>query len=230
MHPGRICEKILLKKIYEKGLTNGVHRDTIPNVDGVHRTQRREIILKGANTMSRYYLDIINTEETENARKKAAAAISGDRRRAAIKRIVAEKLKGQYITKRIEPNLLAMFPGAVRCYMSQSYDHVDLTVTYSATNYNNRETIILCQTDNRRIDAEKLIQSAEQNEREAAALEATLQHIEGLVAAYNGIAEQYAAIHSDMNKLFDEIPYADYSLERKLQGITPEKFAETIPA
>ena len=69
--------------------------------------------------MSRYYLDIINTEETENARKKAAAAISGDRRRAAIKRIVAEKLKGQYITKRIEPNLLAMFPGAVRCYMSQ---------------------------------------------------------------------------------------------------------------
>ena len=180
--------------------------------------------------MSRYYLDIINTEETENARKKAAAAISGDRRRAAIKRIVAEKLKGQYITKRIEPSLLAMFPGAVRCYMSQSYDHVDLTVTYSATNYNNRETIILCQTDNRRIDAEKLIQSAEQNEREAAALEATLQHIEGLVAAYNGIAEQYAAIHSDMNKLFDEIPYADYSLERKLQGITPEKFAETIPA
>ena len=153
--------------------------------------------------MSRYYLDIINAEETENARKKAAAAISGDRRRAAIKRIVAEKLKGQYITKRIEPNLLAMFPGAVRCYMSQSYDHVDLTVTYSATNYNNRETIILCQTDNRRIDAEKLIQSAEQNEREAAALEATLQHIEGLVAAYNGIAEQYAAIHSDMNKLFD---------------------------
>ena len=57
-----------------------------------------------------------------------------------------------------------------------------------------------------------------------------MQHIEGLVAAYNGIAEQYAAIHSDMNKLFDEIPYADYSLERKLQGITPEKFAETIPA
>ena len=34
--------KMPRKKFLKRGLTNGVHRDTIPNVDGVHRTQHDE--------------------------------------------------------------------------------------------------------------------------------------------------------------------------------------------
>lgn len=176
-------------------------------------------------------LGTIDAEHLEAARTKALADIHKDRREAAALRIVADKLDGQYITKRIEPQLVGLFPGACRAYLSQSNycNNVDLTISYSASNYNDRDRITICSTDNRRIDRAALIARVEQKEKDARALEAALEHIEPLVNAYNAIAAQYAEIHDDLYQFFAEIPYADYELERKYRAsFTPEKFAEAI--
>ncbi len=177
--------------------------------------------------MNYNHLGRIDAEDMEAARTKAFAAIREDRRVAAALRIIADKLNSQYITKRIEPQLVDMFPGACRAYLSQSYNHVELTISYSVSNYSDRDCITICNTDNRRIDRAAMIARAEQNEKRARALEAALEHIEPLVNAYNAIAAQYAEIHDDLYQFFDEIPYADYEFERKYRAnYTPEKFAE----
>lgn len=179
--------------------------------------------------MSYNTLGTIDAERLETARTKALADIRKDRREAAALRIVADKLNGQYITKRIEPQLVGLFPGACRTWLSQSYNHVGLTISYSDINCNDRDYITICSTDNRRIDRAALIAKAEQKEKGARSLEASLEHIKPLVNAYNAIAAQYAEIHDDLYQFFSEIPYADYELERKYRAsYTPEKFAETI--
>lgn len=179
--------------------------------------------------MSYNTLRTIDAEHLETTRTKTLADIRKNRREAAALRIAADRLNGQYITKRIEPQLVSLFPGACRAYLSQSYNRVELTISYSASNYNDRDCITICNTDNRRIDRAVLIARAEQNEKRARALEAALEHIEPLVNAYNAIAAQYAEIHDDLYQFFDEIPYADYELERKYRAsFTPEKFAEAI--
>lgn len=181
--------------------------------------------------MSYNTLKAIDAEALETARKKALADIGKERREAAALRIMADKLNGQYITKRIEPQLVSLFPGAVRAYMSQSYDHVDVTISYSASNYNDRDYLTICSTSNRRIDPAAMIARAEQKEKEARSLEAALEHIEPLVDAYNAIAIHFAEIRDDVERFFPEIPYADWGLERKYRAsFTPERFAEIISA
>ena len=182
--------------------------------------------------MSSYnYLDTIRPDEVETASKKARADIAHDRRIAANKRIIADRLKGQYITKRLEPMLQTMFPGAVRAYLSQSYERVEVNISYSANNYYDRDCITLCKTDNRHIDAAAMIESAENQEQSAAALEASLKHIETMVAAYNGIVADYATIHSDLKKFLNDIPYADYTLEREYNAsLSPERFEQAVTA
>lgn len=181
--------------------------------------------------MSYNTLGTIDAEHLEAARTKALAEIRKDRREAAALRIVADKLNGQYITKRIEPQLASLFPDARRVYLGKSNysNNVDLTISYSDSNYYDRDCITICSADNRRIDRAAMIARAEENEKRARALEAALEHIEPLVNAYNATAAQYAEIHDDLYQFFDEIPYADYELERKYRAsYTPEKFAEAI--
>lgn len=165
--------------------------------------------------MSYNTLEIINAEKLESARIKALAEIRKNRRQAAALRIIADKLDGLYITKRIEPQLTNLFPGVCRAYISQSYNYVDLNLAYSFTNYSDRDSIFLCSIENRRIDRAAIIKRADKMEKSACALESSLEHIQQLVDAYNTIASQYAEIYNDLYQFFDEIPYADYELERK---------------
>ena len=166
-------------------------------------------------------LDTIDKESVESARNKAVAKILKERREAAAMRLIADKLSGQYITKRIEPQLAAIFPDAGRTFLSQSYSSVSAVVVYDEANYSDRDSIFLCDTGNRRLDRTAIIARAERQEKEARALELSLQHIEDMVDAYNDIAARYAEIREDLSQFFPDIPWADYELVHR-SSITPE--------
>lgn len=174
-------------------------------------------------------LNTIDKESVESARNKAVAKILKKRREAAATRLIADKLSGQYITKRIEPQLAAIFPDADHTFLSQSYSSVSAVVVYDKANYSDHDSIFLCNTSNRRLDRTAIIARAEHQEKEARALELSLQHIEDMVDAYNDMAARYAEIREDLSHFFPDIPWADYELERR-SSITPERFADSIPA
>lgn len=67
-------------------------------------------------------------------------------------------------------------------------------------------------------------------EADAAKLEKPLNNIDYLVHEYNAIAAEYAMIHSDLYRLFEDLPSADYSLQRVCDygTYTPDEFAALI--
>lgn len=169
----------------------------------------------------------IDEEAREEARKKTLASISRKRRNAAAVRLIAERISGKYITKRIEQELVSLFPSAAHVYLTQSYGSVHLSIQYSAMNYYDRDEIYLCDTKNRRLDSSVLLRRADNLEQEAAEIERALQDFDTVVETYNVIAARYAEVYASLATFFHELPGPDYTLRKNYeQGAKARKLAE----
>lgn len=182
--------------------------------------------------MSYYTLKAIDRETFVTASMKGREEITRKRRAAHEMMIIASEFDGAYVTKAIIPKLQARFPEASRLYLDQSrYSSIiTLTIGYGAT-YDNCDEFTICDKEKRRIDGKALQETAKSNLQEASNEQAALDRLEETVKRYNAIADAYAEIENELNHFFHDLPYADYHLEDKYKGtVTPEQFANTIPA
>ena len=168
----------------------------------------------------------IDDDAREEARKKAQERVSRKRRNAAAVRLIAEKISGKYLTKRIDQDLVSLFPSAAHVYLTQSYGNVHLSIQYRAMNYHDRDEIFLCSTENRRLDGAALLRRSDVLEQEATEIERALQSFDTVVETYNVIAARYAEVYANLKTFFHEIPEADYTLQKNYeQGMKSGKFA-----
>ena len=167
--------------------------------------------------MSNYSLNAIDAATLETTRTKILGDIKRTRRAVEGMRAIANHFDGVYCTRRILPQLTALFPSAQHVYMGDPdfVGNIYLTVSYG---YPDSDEIFLCKADNRRIDGAELNARAEKQAVSAGTSEDHLQRIEEVVSAYNTIAADYAEIYEDMREWFSDIPYADYQLQNQVKA------------
>ena len=174
--------------------------------------------------MNRCTLDTIDAETMQTARSKTAVRIAHYRRKAASLRLLADKLDGRYITARVLPEIKTILEND-HVYLSKDGEAV--SAYYGS--YQNADTIHLYLKE-RRADGAAMKKDADGCEATADTLESALDNMDYLVHEYNAIAAEYAMIHSDLYRLFEDLPDADYSLQRVCDygTYTPDEFAALI--
>lgn len=150
----------------------------------------------------------IDVEAANNAYGQTVAKIRVLREVAAARRAIADTLDGAYVTKTIEAKLKALFPDDAHVYY-----HCDSSWKYCAffrgTNYKGTQYIALCRKEEKRVNAEHLIKSAEEDEERAAQLEKSLETYSETIATYNAIVTTYKSIRDKLYEFgFTDLPYA----------------------
>ena len=177
--------------------------------------------------MSNSTMSIIDAPTLETTRMKVRASIEKKRRAVEGLRAIAKHFDGTYCTRRILPQLTALFPTATHSYMGDPdyVGNINLTISYG---YMDSDEFTLCKADNRRIDGAELNARAEKLAVSAGTAEDHLQHITETVSAYNAVAADYAEIYEDMREWFSDIPYADYQLCTQARDRRKENEALTL--
>ena len=150
----------------------------------------------------------IRTEEANDKYFQMVRQARLEKEGAAAARIIADKLSGAYITKRIIPKVKELLPG-YRVFLSKNYSNTfDLVLSKSDFSYSESFYIRLNDKSGKRIDFD--IVTAEADNREAAAvkLEERLKNYYELISTYNSIVTAYSIIRDDLAKFFPDIPYA----------------------
>ncbi len=153
-------------------------------------------------------LKTINVEAANDAYGQIVAKIRVLREVAAARRAIADALDGAYVTKAIEAKLKALFPNDAHVYY-----HCDSSWKYCAichgTNYSETRYITLCRKEEKRVNAEHLIKSAEEDEERATALEKSLETYSETIATFNAIVTTYKSIRDKLYGFgFTDLPYA----------------------
>lgn len=150
----------------------------------------------------------IRTEDANDKYSQMVRQARLEREGAAAARIIADKLSGAYITKRIIPKVKELLPG-YNAYLSRNYNNTfDLVLHKPDLSYGESFYIRLNDKSSKRIDSD--IVTAEADNREAAAvkLEERLKNYYELISTYNSIVTAYSTIRDDLAKFFPDIPYA----------------------
>ena len=179
--------------------------------------------------MSNNSMNTIDAAALETTRTKVLRDIKKTRRAVDAMRTIADHFNGVYCTRRLLPQLTALFPSASHTYMSDpDYGgNIYLSIHYGSTYFpENTDEIFLCKAENRRIDGDAMRKAAERDAIRAGEKEEDLQRLDEVVAAYNAVAAEYAEIYEDMRTWFSEIPYADYQLST--QAATRRKETNAI--
>ena len=174
-----------------------------------------------------YSLDTIDAAKLATAKAKVLDDIKEDRRRSAAMRAIAKHFAGAYCTRRLLPQLAALFPDAKHVYIGEP-DYGRRIYLYLCYGFQNDDCIYLCTSDDRHIDGARLNADADSAAARAERSEAHLQRLDETVSAYNAIAADYAEIYSQMREWFSEIPYADYNLTRQAEARREKSDAITL--
>ena len=161
-------------------------------------------------------MNLIGTEEANRAYSKAVRDARLLRERAAAERIIADALDGAYITKRLDAKLAELLP-------AERYEHAFISAIGAGSLkyvhvrpagvhcYNDCWDIPLWNDDDKRVNGEKIKESAKRD----ATIDKALERFTEIVGTYNALATTYAGIYDDLRVFFDELVYPDYSARRK---------------
>lgn len=130
----------------------------------------------------------------------AAALLRCQQYRLAIaaRRAVAAAFDGAYCTKALESKFAALFPGDRVHYYSASYsgDKYLIIRRTTASGAHLETEMRLCRKGERHISTAALIESAEDNEKRLAQLEAAIETFYDNIAQYNVLCNCVRSAHS----------------------------------
>ena len=150
----------------------------------------------------------IRTEEANDKYFQMVRQARLEREGAAAARIIADKLSGAYITKRIIPKVEELLPG-YSVYLSKDYcKYYELLLTKPDFSYSEGFYIRLNSKNGKRIDYDTVTAEADNREAAAVKLEERLKNYYELISIYNSIVTAYSTIRDDLAKFFPDIPYA----------------------
>lgn len=107
-----------------------------------------------------------------------------------------ESLKGKYCTKRIEPDLQAMFPEYKVVYLHKEYNNrLEVVLSNPGMDYwYDAYHLTIANQDTRRVDADKIKEQIESTEKE-------IKRLEGLYAGFRDQAMQFTNLLGFMQSL-----------------------------
>ena len=168
------------------------------------------------------FMSVLRPETVSEGKQKGSFRILQDVRRASILRALAGNLDGAHITKRLEPKILSLIPGAERVFLVKETftDFVELNVVYSdLRNYDDYIRIRLCRASERRLDGKAMLEKAEQIERDVRVKQQHLSMLDTAVTVYNDLADRYAQIFPVLSDfLYNDVPSADFELANRYES------------
>jgi len=136
----------------------------------------------------------ITPEMIEQVESSLRRAIRHEQERIRLLHLL-ESLTGKYCTKRIEPDLQAMFPDYKSVYLHKEYDRLEVVLRNPGMDYwYDAYHLTIADQDARRVDADKIKQQIENAEKE-------IKRLEGLHAGFRDQAMQFTNLIGFMNTL-----------------------------
>ena len=137
----------------------------------------------------------ITPEMIEQVESSLRRAIRHEQERIRLLHLL-ESLKGKYCTKRIEPDLQAMFPEYKTVYLHKEYsDWLEVVLSNPGMDYwYDAYHLTIAHTDIRRIDADKIKQQITKAEEE-------VKRLEEMHASFRGQAMQFTNLLGFMQDL-----------------------------
>ena len=132
-----------------------------------------------------------------------------------------ESLAGKYCTKRIEPDLQAMFPEYKVVYLHKEYNNrLEVVLSNPGMDYwCDAYHLTIADQDKRRVDADKIKEQIESTEKE-------IKRLEGLYASFRDQAMQFTNLLGFMQSLAQSMDSALTVARRKDPGYQLRSLSE----